>query len=162
MAAGDAFIAVQPKVEDRGINWKKWLRENCFIGSARTAQFYQQLARHRDQIEREIEDAGELSLRAARRLISSPRNNSGGGAGRVGEAEIPAEPETLIEHWRRRPGELTALLDAVGVAKVLEAMSEEFGRQLRDRLPAPKRKKSDKPYTKTITLRAERETGFRH
>jgi hypothetical protein len=46
--------------------------------------------------------------------------------------------ETLIDHWRRSSGELTALLDAVGVAGVLEVMSGEFGRQLRARLPAPK------------------------
>jgi hypothetical protein len=74
-------------------------------------------------------------------------------------------PESLIEHWRRSPGELSTLLDAVSVTGILEAMSEEFGRQLRARLPAPKRK-SDKPFKKTLTLTANstrnrREHGFR-
>ena len=62
-------------------------------------------------------------------------------------------PESLIEHWRRSPGELSTLLDAVSVTGILEAMSEEFGRQLRARLPAPKRK-SDKPFKKTLNLTA--------
>jgi hypothetical protein len=72
-------------------------------------------------------------------------------------AEDLPKPDTLIEHWRRSPGELSALLDAVGVAGILEAMSEDFGRQLRDRLPAPKSKKSgkrDKPFKHTLNLTA--------
>jgi hypothetical protein len=61
-------------------NWKKWLRDNCFL-SVSTAQLYQQLARHRDEIEAEVERTGvELGVRAARRLISKskPRNPTSG------------------------------------------------------------------------------------
>ena len=58
-AAGDALNAVQPKVAARGLNWKKWLRENCLV-SDRTAQLYQQLARHRDDIESELQRGVEL------------------------------------------------------------------------------------------------------
>jgi len=36
------------------------------------------------------------------------------------------EPETLSEHWRRVPAELTTLLNDVGFTGVREAMSEEF------------------------------------
>jgi hypothetical protein len=68
--------------------------------------------------------------------------------------ETTPKPETLIEHWRRSPGELTALLDAVGVAGILEGMSAEFGRQLRARLPAPRRK-SGKPFKHTMNLKAD-------
>jgi hypothetical protein len=80
--------------------------------------------------------------------------------------ENPPKPESLIEHWRRSPGELSTLLDTVGVAGILEAMSEEFGRQLRARLPAPKRK-SNKRFKHTLNLKANparnrREHGFRH
>jgi hypothetical protein len=70
MNAGDALIAVQLKVTERGTTWKKWLRENCFVAVS-TAELYMQLARHRDQIEAELQCGVELSLRAARRLISS-------------------------------------------------------------------------------------------
>jgi len=62
MNAGDALIAVQPKVAERGITWTKWLKENCFVAVS-TAKLYMQLARHRDQIEVELRSRGELSLR---------------------------------------------------------------------------------------------------
>ena len=154
MAAGDALNALQPRIAERGLNWKKWLREHCFV-SDRTAQLYQQLARHRDQIEAELRSRGELSLRGARQLIATARDeNDGGNRDQVlvaDEAENLPEPESLVEHWRRSPGELTALLDAIGVPRILEAMSDAFGCQLRARLPAPKRK-SDKPFTKTLNL----------
>jgi hypothetical protein len=165
MNAGDALDAVQPKVAERGMTWKKWLKENCFIGVS-TAQLYQQLARHRDQIEAELQARGELSLRGARQLISSVRDDAddddgddesdAGGEEDKGEAENPSEsvkPESLIEHWRRCPEQLAGLLDEIGVPGVLEAMSEEFGRQLRDRLPAPKRK-SNKPFKHTLNIKA--------
>ena len=167
--AGDALIAAQPKVTELGITWKKWLKENCFV-AASTAQLYMQLARHRDQIEAELRSRGELSLRGARQLIAKARDeNDGGNRDQVlaaDQAENPPEPESLIEHWRRSPGELTALLDAIGVPGILEAMSDAFGDRLRARLPAPKRK-SDKPFTKTLNLTADstrnrRDHDFRH
>jgi hypothetical protein len=158
MAAGDALIAVQPKVTERGIAWKKWLRENCFVGVS-TAQLYQQLARHRDKIEAELQSKGELSLRGARQLISTTQDDDDGedaDCGGQDETEDSPGPETLVDHYRRSPGELRALLDVVTVEGVLEAMSEEFGRQLRARLPAPKRKsgKPGKPFKHTLTLEA--------
>jgi hypothetical protein len=67
---GQALLAAQPLVSG---NWKRWLRDNCAL-SVSTAQLYQQLARHRDEIEAEISRAPDLSLRAARRLISKPKS----------------------------------------------------------------------------------------
>ena len=162
MNAGDALIEVQPKVA--GIIWKKWLKESCFVAVS-TAQLYMQLARHRDQIEARLQSKGELSLRGARQLISSAGNDHGSDGNAAGDAadageedqggtENPPEPESLIEHWRRCPEQLTGLLDEIGVPGVLEAMSTEFGRQLRARLPAPKGK-SGKPLKKTLTLTAD-------
>jgi hypothetical protein len=163
MAAGDALIAAQPKVAELGFTWKKWLKENCGV-SDRTAQLYQQLARHRDDIETEIQAKGQLSLRGARQLISSAADDRGGDGGAANDAadaseedergtENPPEPESLIEHWRRCPEQLPDLLDEIGVAGVLEAMSAEFGRQLRDRLPAPKRRPG-KSFNQTLNLKA--------
>jgi len=172
MNAGDALIAVQPKVAERGITWTKWLKENCFVAVS-TAKLYMQLARHRDQIEVELRSRGELSLRGARQLISAARDDAdddegddesdAGGEEDEGES---VKPESLIEHWRRCPEQLADLLDEIGVAGVLEAMSAEFGRQLRERLPPPKRK-SDKPFKKTLKLTAnstrhERDHRSRH
>jgi len=48
---GDALLEAQARVST---GWKRWLRENCFL-SVRTALLYQRLARHRDEIEAEIE-----------------------------------------------------------------------------------------------------------
>jgi hypothetical protein len=159
MNAGDALIAVQPKVTEHGINWKKWLRENCLVAD-RTALLYMQLARHRDQIEAERQHNFELSLRAARKLISKRSGN--GSAERQGSGEDQGA-ESLVDHWKRETVEArTALLDVVGVAGILEAMSDEFGRQLRARLPAPKRG-SGKPFTRALNHRSkEREPRFRH
>ena len=66
---GDAVIAAQKRVSG---NWKRWLKDNCFL-SVRTAFLYMQLARSRDAIEAEIERVGELSLRAAVRLLTKPK-----------------------------------------------------------------------------------------
>jgi hypothetical protein len=160
--AGDALIAAQPKATELGITWKKWLKENCYVAVS-TAQLYMQLARHRDEIEAKLRSKGELSLRGARQLISSARDDAdddegddesdAGGEEAEGEAGDPSEsikPESLIEHWRRCPEQLTSLLDEIGVLGVLEAMSTEFGRQLRARLPVPKRKS----FKKTLNLTA--------
>jgi hypothetical protein len=51
LAAGDALI----KVQDRGVvvNWKRWLRENCFLAVS-TAQLYVQLAHHRAEVEAKL------------------------------------------------------------------------------------------------------------
>jgi hypothetical protein len=163
MNAGDALIAVQPKVAERGIAWTKWLKENCFVAVS-TAKLYMQLARHRDDIEAVIQSKGELSLRGARQLITKARHDKGdegedddqaGGQENEGETENPdsVKPESLIEHRRRCPEQLPDLLDEIGVSGLLGAMSAEFGRQLRARMPAPKRK-SDKPFKHTLNLRA--------
>src|SRR5262245_45619571 len=58
---GDALLEAQARVSS---GWKRWLRENCFL-SVRTALLYQRLARHRTEIEAEIERVGEVGLPAA-------------------------------------------------------------------------------------------------
>jgi hypothetical protein len=67
MDCGDALNEAQSRISGGG--WKRWLRENCLLGVS-TAQLYQQLARHREEIESEILRVPDLSLRAARRLIT--------------------------------------------------------------------------------------------
>ena len=57
--AGDALIAAQDRVADG--RWTRWLKENCFI-SARTAQLFMQLARHRDEIEAATARVADLSF----------------------------------------------------------------------------------------------------
>jgi hypothetical protein len=66
LAAGDALNAAQERVSS---GWGHWLRTNCSLKPS-TALLYQQLARHRSEIEARIEEIGALSLRAARRLVT--------------------------------------------------------------------------------------------
>ena len=159
MNAGDALRVVRPYVDAAGIPWQRWLKDNCFIGKS-TALLYVQLAEHRADIEAEIDRGVELSLRAARRLISTPRNNS------APPTTSTKEEESLVTHWERaRPEDRAAFLDAIGVDAVLKNMSPGFGRELRNRIPAGKAKQPEKKM-KTITLLANppppRESRSRH
>jgi phage-related tail protein len=158
MAVGDALNLAEIQIKQRGGNWKRALRDNCFL-NVRTAFVYQQLARHRAELEEAIERAGDLSLRAALRLISTPKKIS---SSSTNGANAPEPEESLASHWKRAGTEArTAFLDAIGIDGILGAMSAEFGRELRDRVPAPKRK-SGKPYTKTLNLSANRAHGRAH
>jgi hypothetical protein len=121
--AGDAVIAAHAKISG---NWKSWLRDNCFL-SVRTALLYQQLARHREEIEAEIERIPHLSLRAARRLIAKPK-------GEAGQNKKPKNKPTLLDYWKRASDvERTAFLDDLGVDGIRRAASLDFFRQFRER-----------------------------
>jgi hypothetical protein len=89
MDAGDAFNVAEERIRRLGGSWKRQLRDQCFI-SVRTAFVYQQLARHRADIEKAIDDAGITSLRAALRLISKPKELS---EPEPDAAEPESEPE---------------------------------------------------------------------
>ena len=70
LEVGEALVEAQNHVTT---GWKHWLGENCSL-SVRTAMLYMQLARHRAEIEAEIERVGgELSLRAAVRLVTKKK-----------------------------------------------------------------------------------------
>ena len=69
LEVGEALIEAQDHVTT---GWKSWLGENCPL-SVRTGMLYMQLARHRAEIEAEIERVGELSLRAAVRLVTKKK-----------------------------------------------------------------------------------------
>jgi len=122
LEAGDALIEAQSRVTT---NWKKWLRDNCFL-SVRTAQLYQQLARHREEIEAAIAQAGELSLRAACRLITPPRSNK------------PKRTKTkndAFAWWSVANNEMRQqLLDRIGLVSLLTALSPELRKELERRV----------------------------
>jgi hypothetical protein len=127
MNAGDALIAAQEKVSG---NWKSWLRENCFL-SVDTALVYQRLARHREQIEAEAERAGNLSLRAALRLIAKRRSGE--------QKEKEAAELSLVDHWKRASSsERTIFLDALGVDEIRKTASLDFFRKLQERVRVEK------------------------
>jgi hypothetical protein len=92
LSAGDNLIAAQARVPDG--RWNCWLRENCSIAGS-TAALYMQLARARPEIEAEISRAGELSIRAARKLIAkkSTEDEVSEDAETAPEPEIAPEPK---------------------------------------------------------------------
>jgi hypothetical protein len=159
MNAGDALIAAQPKVT--GITWKKWLKENCCVAVS-TAQLYMQLARHRDEIEAELRRGVELSLRAARKLISGPPTPEDKEDGEIPESgsESAEQEETLETHWQRATKKArAAFLDAIGIDDFLDSVSPAFIKDLAARLP-----KLRKPPTLQLAANHldQMRNGFQH
>jgi hypothetical protein len=127
LAAGDALITAQVKISAK--NWRVWLRDNCFLGVS-TAFLYQQLARHRTEIEAELERVPHLSLCGARRLIAKPKGKT--------EKEAKGQP-TLLDYWKRTPStERTIFLDAIGIDGIRKAASLDLFRQLREQVGVEK------------------------
>jgi len=131
MNAGDVLNQAQHRVAK---NWKKWLNDHCFM-SVRTAQLYQQLANHRDAIEAEIERTGEISLRAARRLISKTENRK--------KPSKPKKPSFEALNWWKSASheERTRLLEAIGLLGLIGAlppwMRKELERRAKRGKPTP-------------------------
>jgi Protein of unknown function (DUF3102) len=110
----------------------------------------------------DVEDPGTAAHRAAMGRIAAEAGNNGqahdDGNDHADDAG-KSEPETLEAHWYRATvEERRALLDVIGVEGILEVMSSAFGKDLRERVPAPKKRKSI-----TIpTHSASRGNGSRH
>lgn len=119
--AGDALNTAQGQVSS---SWKKWLRANCFL-SVRTAMLYQQLARHREEIEAEIDQVGELSLRAAIRLIAKPK---------VDAVPKPKRVLSPASWLAASPEERTQFLSAIGLPAVFAAMPPPWAKVIEARV----------------------------
>jgi hypothetical protein len=140
--AGDALLELQQALQERGIGWEAWLRKWGRLPLS-TARFYAQLARHRAEIEAEIERVGELSLRAARRLIAEPTKK-----------ESKPKPDLMVAWSRATAEELTRHLDAVTVVGFLRVISLAFRRELESRLRKEKTEDASEPHYKlTMALR---------
>jgi hypothetical protein len=119
--AGDALIEAQKRVSS---GWKRWVRSNCFL-SVRTAMLYQQLARHREEIEVEIERIGELSLRAAIRLVAKPNPTKSPKTKRV------LSPASWLA---ASPEERTQFLSEIGLPAILGAMPTSWAKIIEARV----------------------------
>jgi hypothetical protein len=119
--AGDALNEAQNRVST---GWKRWLRENCLLGVS-TAQLYQQLARHREEIEAEMARVPDLSLRAARKLISEPSPRGD---------RSPPKPELVAAMQRATDAQLTEAFTALGLPKFLRAMPPAWRSQMAARV----------------------------
>jgi hypothetical protein len=157
MDAGDALIEVQPRVKMLGFTWKSWLNDNLSIKPS-TAQLYAQLARNRDQVETALREDPHLSLRAARRLItttkpSAPKCDAAAETtnnveSEAAESELP-DVAAFVAFWRRVDRQTrTAILEKIGLHGddgVLTALSQrqrgEIERRVAAHLPKPQSSK---------------------
>jgi hypothetical protein len=126
MAAGDALNIAQANLHRTNLTWKRWLRENCLI-SVRTALVRQQLARHREAIETEIQKAGDyFSIRAALRKITKKSSN---------KPKPPADVTSFLSIWRKADHQTrVAVLDAIGSEGLLGALSQQLRREIERRV----------------------------
>jgi hypothetical protein len=126
LEVGEALIEAQKHVTT---GWKRWLRENCSL-RVRTAMLYMQLARHRAEIEAAIDRLGELSLRAAIRLISKKKPGE-----RESTEPPPKPPESalLIAISKATGAELTEALIALSLDRFLQVMPAEWRPKLEAR-----------------------------
>jgi hypothetical protein len=154
--AGDCLNEAQARIST---NWKKWLRENCFLAIS-TAQLYQQLARHRAEIEDEIVRFPELSLRAARRLIATPP-----------KSKPEPKPSLVTAMKRATDAECTEALAAYGLLPFLRVMPPAWRGEMAARLRRNEEKSTPNKdlmavYTATEILRraswANQECEDRH
>jgi hypothetical protein len=116
LEVGEALIEAQNHVTT---GWKRWLGENCSL-SVRTGMLYMQLARHRAEIEAEIERVGELSLRAAVRLVTKKQPLE------PESTEPPKPPAVVIAISKATDAELTEALTALGFERFLRVMPNDW------------------------------------
>jgi hypothetical protein len=136
--AGDGLI----EVKKRGvtIGWKRWLREVCHLAPS-TAALYVQIAKHRVEIEAKLQEDPNLSLRAARRLISKRK---------TARSSKPEKPALVKAVNAATDAEVTEALVALGFDRFLGVMPAEWrplleiraGRQIlsREKAKTPNKK----------------------
>jgi hypothetical protein len=110
--AGEALNKAQEQVTG---NWKRWLRESCFLGVS-TALLYQRIARHRAEIETKAKEDPSFSLRAARQLITKEPK------GATKKQKAPPRPKpALQEAWNKAgPSERATVLARMPLADLLQ------------------------------------------
>jgi len=129
MNAGDALNLAQANQHLTNLTWKQWLRQNCFI-SVRTAFVRQQLARHRDEIEAEVQRVGDyFSIRAALRKITKTKKKSSD------KPKLPPDVTSFLSIWRKADHQTrVAIFDAIGIDGLLGALSQKLRRDIEDRV----------------------------
>jgi hypothetical protein len=131
LEAGDALNAAQQRVSS---GWGRWLHTNCSLKPS-TASLYQQLARHRLEIEAKVEEVGVLSLRAARRLVTKkPKTKPRPPKSDESEKPTPDMSMVLfIAMQKATDTELTEALAALSIERFLRVMPIAWRPQLEAR-----------------------------
>jgi hypothetical protein len=125
LSAGDALIAAQDALSERR-QWINWLRTCCSL-KERTAFLYMRLARRREVIEAEQQHVGDLSLRAALRLIADK--------GAAPKKSAKPKPALSPLMWATAtPDQRTLFLNAIGLPAILAAMPPPWHAEIRQRV----------------------------
>jgi hypothetical protein len=116
--AGEALNKAQEQVTG---NWKQWLRESCSLGVS-TALLYQQISRHRAEIETEAKANPNFSLRAARQFITKEPK------GTTKKQKAPLRPKpTLQDAWNAAaPSERATVLRRMALNDLLQTLPSCF------------------------------------
>jgi hypothetical protein len=121
--AGEALSKAQEQVTG---NWKRWLRENCFLGVS-TALLYQRIAHHRGEIETKAKEDPSFSLRAARRLITEKPKGGAKASKATKATEVIQETESAETELKTPPSRGR---DAGNVPHVVTRIDSKGRRQL--------------------------------
>jgi Protein of unknown function (DUF3102) len=160
--AGTALIELKSAVPHG--EWLPYL-QRCGL-KERTAQVYMRLADHRDVVEAKAQSSAHLSLSAALRFVAKPKAMTTAESNQLSEEQQLVDDIILEKFFAeaggsdifaripagRRADVVRGLLDALTVDGTLAYMSAEYGRDLRNRVPAPKAEPR-----KTINLTANSE-----
>jgi proteasome lid subunit RPN8/RPN11 len=111
--------------------WQSWREEKCPRVKERMAQVYMQLARRREDIESELEKTPDLSLRAARQLITaSPKRRR---TSTPGEKK-PQEDKPELPDWVVAYNESSDTDKAAGIAHIVTDLLTYMSAADRDKL----------------------------
>jgi hypothetical protein len=123
LVAGDALIEVRLRSPVGG--WQRWSVSNCLLALS-TVKLYIQLAEHRAEIQVELANDPDLSIRAARRLIAKKTPRS---------PKTTPPPFALLSMWKREnTDEQKRLLVFITVAGYLQLISPEMRAELERRV----------------------------
>jgi hypothetical protein len=125
--------------------WGKWLCDDCEITSRSTALLYMRIANHKSEIDAARVLLPDLSLRAARRLLTKKSEQSEAAAeepdeaaGEEAEAAPPDRAAELLALWKAtaitdQKNVLAAIFDTITLATAVNAMPKAWHAALESR-----------------------------
>jgi hypothetical protein len=129
LQVGEDLLKAQAQVA-KG-QWEQWLQKNCSLRES-TARLYKQLAKNRATVEAGLNTDPSLSVRAALRLIATPKQGNAVAAptGRSANAVSVSGSSRLdiLTHWERStPFEQKAVLAAMKRDRLLAILPDGIG-----------------------------------
>jgi hypothetical protein len=149
LAVGQRLNIAKEQVGDR--KWGKWLRDDCCNLSRSTALLYMRVANHKGDIDAARVLLPDMSLRAARRLLTKseqseakeaaaeePGQAPDAAAGEEAEAAPPDRAADLLAMWKAasiadQKNVLAAIFDTIPLTTAITAMPKAWRDKLESR-----------------------------